>query len=54
MAGPFDCTSGLRRQATIQATGGTATLTALLPTYTAEADLADQDEYEVRIYETSF
>jgi hypothetical protein len=32
--------------------GGTATLTALSPTYTAEADLADQDEYEVRIYDT--
>jgi Protein of unknown function (DUF4058) len=32
--------------------GGTATLTALLPTYTVEADLADQDEYEVRIYDT--
>src|SRR2546427_11468731 len=29
--------------------GGTATMTALSPTFTAEADLDDQDEYEVRI-----
>jgi hypothetical protein len=33
--------------------GGTATLMALAPTFTAEADLADQDEYEVRIYDTA-
>lgn len=32
--------------------GGTATLTATAPTYTLEADPADQDEYEVRIYDT--
>jgi hypothetical protein len=32
--------------------GGTATLTATAPTFTAEADLTDQDEYEVRIYDT--
>jgi hypothetical protein len=32
--------------------GNTATLTALSPTFTAKADLADQDEYEVRIYDT--
>jgi hypothetical protein len=32
--------------------GGTATLTALAPTFTARADLADQDEYEVRVYDT--
>ncbi len=30
----------------------TATLTALSPTFTAKAYLADQDEYEVRIYDT--
>jgi hypothetical protein len=32
--------------------GGTATLTASAPTYTLEAELTDQDEYEVRIYDT--
>jgi hypothetical protein len=32
--------------------GGTATLMAFSPTFTAKADLADQDEYEVRIYDT--
>ena len=31
--------------------GGTATLTGLSPTLTVEADLAEQDEYEVRIYD---
>jgi hypothetical protein len=31
--------------------GGVATLAALAPTYTVEAELADQDEYEVRIYD---
>ena len=31
--------------------GGTATLTALSPTLTVEADLSEQDEYEVRIYD---
>jgi hypothetical protein len=33
--------------------GGTATLTALSPTLTVEADLSEQDEYEVRIYDTA-
>jgi hypothetical protein len=32
--------------------GGTATLTALSPTLTVEVDLSEQDEYEVRIYDT--
>ena len=32
--------------------GGTATLAAAAPTFTLEADLTDQDEYEVRIYDT--
>ncbi len=32
--------------------GNTSTLTALAPTFTAQADLADQDEYEVRIFDT--
>ena len=32
--------------------GGAATLTALSPTLTVEADLSDQDEYEVRVYDT--
>ncbi len=31
--------------------GGIATLAALAPTLTVEADLTDQDEYEVRIYD---
>jgi hypothetical protein len=31
---------------------GTGTLTALSPTLTVEADLSEQDEYEVRIYDT--
>ncbi|HTU16827.1 MAG TPA: DUF4058 family protein [Gemmataceae bacterium] len=31
--------------------GGTGTLTALSPTLTVEADLSEQDEYEVRIYD---
>ena len=31
--------------------GGTATLTAHAPTLTVQADLGDQDEYEVRIYD---
>jgi hypothetical protein len=32
--------------------GGTGTLTALSPTLTVEADRSEQDEYEVRIYDT--
>jgi hypothetical protein len=32
--------------------GGTATQTALSPTLTVEADLSEQDEYEVRIYDS--
>lgn len=32
--------------------GGTATLTALSPTLTVRAELLEQDEYEVRIYDT--
>lgn len=32
--------------------GGSATLTALSPTLTVEADLSEQDEYEVRIYDS--
>jgi hypothetical protein len=32
--------------------GGTATRTALAPTLTVEADLSEQDEYEVRIYDS--
>ncbi len=31
--------------------GGTATLTALSPTLTVEAELLEQDEYEIRIYD---
>jgi hypothetical protein len=31
--------------------GGTATITALSPTLTVEANLSEQDEYEVRIYD---
>jgi hypothetical protein len=31
--------------------GGTATITALSPTLTVEANLLEQDEYEVRIYD---
>ena len=31
--------------------GGTATRTSLAPTLTVEADLSEQDEYEVRIYD---
>ncbi|MFO0808952.1 MAG: DUF4058 family protein [Gemmataceae bacterium] len=31
--------------------GGTATQTALAPTFTVEADMPDQDEYEVRVYD---
>ncbi len=31
--------------------GGSGTLTALSPTLTVEADLSEQDEYEVRIYD---
>lgn len=32
--------------------GGTATVTAIAPTLTIEADLSEQDEYEVRIYDS--
>jgi hypothetical protein len=32
--------------------GGSGTSTALSPTLTVEADLSEQDEYEVRIYDT--
>lgn len=32
--------------------GGTAPQAAPSPTFTVEADLADQDEYEVRVYDT--
>ena len=32
--------------------GGAATRTALAPTLTVEADLSEQDEYEVRIYDS--
>jgi hypothetical protein len=35
-----------------RATGDTATLAYLAPTLTVEADLSEQDEYEVRIYDT--
>jgi len=38
--------------AAVDSGGGTATLTAAAPTFTLEADLTDQDEYEVRIYDT--
>jgi hypothetical protein len=31
--------------------GGTATQTSLAPTFTVAADLADQDEYEIRVYD---
>ncbi len=31
--------------------GGTATMVALSPTLTVEADLSEQDEYEIRIYD---
>jgi hypothetical protein len=41
-----------RETAKPDAGGGVATLAALAPTYTVEAELADQDEYEVRIYDT--
>ncbi|MBY0232346.1 MAG: hypothetical protein K2W96_23965 [Gemmataceae bacterium] len=33
--------------------GGTATLAALAPTLTIEADLSELDEYEVRIYDSA-
>ena len=33
------------------AQGGTATLTALAPTLTVETEFADQDEFEVRVYD---
>lgn len=36
----------------LEGNSGTATLVAPAPTLTIEADLADQDEYEVRIYDT--
>lgn len=39
------------RDAGAPSQGGVATQTALKPTYTVEADLSDQDEYEVRIYD---
>lgn len=39
------------RDADAPSRGGVATQTALMPTYTVEADLSDQDEYEVRIYD---
>lgn len=32
--------------------GGMATMTVPAPTYTTEAELADQDEYEIRVYDT--
>jgi hypothetical protein len=35
------------------AASGASTLTALAPTLTVEADLTDQDEYEVRIYDVN-
>ena len=35
------------------ADAGTTTLTALAPTLTVEADLTEQDEYEVRIYDVN-
>ncbi len=35
------------------AEGGTATLAALSPTLTVEADLSELDEYEVRIYDSA-
>ncbi len=35
------------------ADAGTATLSALAPTLTVEADLTEQDEYEVRIYDVN-
>jgi hypothetical protein len=39
------------RDPDVPAVGGAATQTTLAPTFTVEADLSDQDEYEVRIYD---
>jgi len=36
-----------------ETSGGTATQATLAPTFTVEADQADQDEYEVRIYDAT-
>ena len=35
-----------------ETSGGSAVLTALAPTFTVEADLSEQDVYEVQIYDT--
>jgi len=40
-----------RESAAAAVGGGTGTQVALAPTYTVEAELADQDEYEVRVYD---
>jgi hypothetical protein len=50
--GTFDLDSRDPDAATEAGQGGTATITALAPTLTVETDLSDQDEYEVRIYDT--
>ena len=41
-----------RRVVDPESCGGVSTLATLAPTYTVEAELADQDEYEVRVYDT--
>ena len=50
--GTYDHGAGNAESVADASRGGTATLAALAPTLTVEADLAEQDEYEVRIYDT--
>ena len=51
MSAPTISTPAIRTRTRIPATAAPRTLTALSPTLTVEADLSEQDEYEVRIYD---
>jgi hypothetical protein len=48
----FDITPSILDSPVADSGGGTATMTAISPTLTVEADLYEQDEYEVRVYDT--
>ncbi|HEY2786916.1 MAG TPA: DUF4058 family protein [Fimbriiglobus sp.] len=54
LGSPFEVEVGtydLDTRDPVAPSGGVATLPSLAPTYTVEAELADQDEYEVRVYD---
>jgi hypothetical protein len=52
--GAFDLDSRDPDADTGGGSSGTATMTVLAPTLTVEAEVTDQDEYEIRIYDVEF